>query len=97
MKDIFRNPIFYYISIPAVVALWPLLVFGLYMPAAEKQWTEEKAQFIKAGKIMNEILSLDGERLDFRALKDNNNEFDYAVAIDKGPKFFDGLSIVVMK
>ena len=32
MKDVYKNPILYYILVPVVVALWPLLVWSVYLP-----------------------------------------------------------------
>ena len=81
MKDIFRNPTLYYILVPIIVALWLLLIWGVYLPKAEHNWQAEKAQYIKAEKIMTEILNLDPERL--ADSKTAAAEFDYTSAIDK--------------
>ena len=83
MKDIYRNPILYYILVPVIAALWPLLIWGVYLPDAEKDWQAEKTQYIKAQKIMEEILKLDPDRLEFADLQTKAAEFDYANAIEK--------------
>ncbi len=81
MKDIYKNPILYYVLVPTIVALWPLLAWTVYLPNAENNWEKEKAQYIKAEKIMAEILNLDPERL--ADSKTTTAEFDYTSAIDK--------------
>jgi hypothetical protein len=82
MKQIYKNPILYYILAPVVVALWPLLVWGVYLPSAKRNWNVEVAQYNKAQDIIKEILDIDPERL---TVTDSQSaaEFDYASAIDK--------------
>jgi len=83
MKDIYKNPTLYYILVPIVVALWPLLIWGIYLPNAEDNWKDEKVQYNKAQKIMAEILTLDPDRLAFADSKRDAAEFDYASAIER--------------
>jgi len=82
MKDIYKNPILYYIVAPVIVILWPLFVWAIYLPAAEKDVIDRQAQHREAEETMMEILTLDPDR---RELVDSNNvgaEFTYAGAID---------------
>ncbi len=65
MKDIYKNPVLYYILTPVIVCLWPLLVWAVYLPAAEKGKEDHKAQYEKAEAIMMEILTLDPDRRDY--------------------------------
>ena len=83
MKDIYKNPIFYYILIPVAVALWPLLVWAVYLPQAEDSWKDEKAQYNKAQKTIAQILEVDPDRLEFADSKSGAAEFDYATAVEK--------------
>ncbi len=83
MKDIYRNPTLYYILVPIVVVLWPLLVRAVYLPDAENNWQAEKAQYNKAQKIIEEILNIDPDRLGFVDSKASAAEFDYANVVDK--------------
>jgi len=83
MKEIYKNPILYYIGIPVVVVLWPLFVAGIYLPNAEKKWDAEKDQYDKAQKVVAEILALDPERLAFVDLEKAATEFDYANAVEQ--------------
>ncbi len=81
MKDIYKNPILYYILTPVIICLWPLLVWAIYLPAAEKDNNNQQAQFKKAEAIMMEILTLDPDRRDFVDSNDVNAEFNYDKAV----------------
>ncbi len=83
MKDIYKNPILYYILTPVIVCLWPLLVWAVYLPAAEKGKEEQKAQYKKAEAIMMEILTLDPDRRDFADSNDVDTEFNFDKAVAK--------------
>ena len=83
MKDVYRNPVFYYILAPVVMALWPLLVWGVYLPKAERNWKSEKAEYNQAQRIMTEILTLDPERLEFADPNSSTVEFAYATAVQR--------------
>ena len=87
MKDLYKNPVAYYIIIPVVTALWPLLIWGLYLPNAQKNWDLEKNEYTKAKKTIDEILSVDPARLDFADSVSNSVEFDYASAVDQIANF----------
>jgi hypothetical protein len=83
MKDLYRNPILYYVLIPVIVSLWSLFMWGIYLPAAENKWQAEKAQYNKAQQIISEILALDPDRLEFADARTATAEFDYASALEK--------------
>ncbi len=83
MRDIYKNPTFYYALVPVVIALWPLLVWTLYLPKAEHNWNLETEQYNKSQDIIAEILALDGDRLEFAGSKNAAAEFDYAVAVER--------------
>jgi hypothetical protein len=83
MKDLHKNPLFYYIGIPLLLTLWPLLIWAFYLPHAEKSWDSQKKQYEKAQKIITEILTLDPERLDDAGSKAGSADFDYATVIEK--------------
>lgn len=81
MKDIYKNPIFYYIAVPVLVGIWPLLVWAIYLPNAEKNIEDEQFQYKEAERIMMEILALDPDRLDFVDPNEADAEFSYSNAI----------------
>ena len=83
MKEIYKNPTLYYALVPVIVALWPLLIWGVYLPAARHNWEVEKSQYNEGQSIIKEILALDPDRLKFADSQSASAEFDYAGAIDK--------------
>ena len=83
MKDIYKNPILYYIVVPVIAGLWPLLVWAIYLPTAQKDVEEQIAQYKKAEPIMMEILTLEPDRLEFADANDTAADFTYGEAIDR--------------
>lgn len=83
MNQIYKSAIFYYALAALIVVLWPLLIWGVYLPGAEEAWRTEKAQYEKGQKIIAEILTLDPDRLKFADSKAAAAEFDYAAAVEK--------------
>jgi len=83
MKELLKNPLFYYILVPVIVGLWPLLVFTLYIPRTEKELTKIKQEYLDAQEIIGEILRLDPDRLEIAEFGKSEDEFDYATAIEK--------------
>jgi hypothetical protein len=87
MKQFFKNPVLYYILVPVLVALWPLLIWGVYLPAAEHKWQVEKSQYSEGQNIMTEILALDPDRLQLADSNTASVDFDYASAIERTADF----------
>lgn len=89
MKEIYKNPILYYIAIPVIAALWPLLVWVVYVPASERSLMDEINQYKKAEQIMLEILRLDPARLELTNSQTPSEEFDYARAIQRVASLYE--------
>ena len=83
MKDIYKNPILYYIVVPVIVGLWPLLVWAIYLPNAQKDIKEQMDQYKRAEPIMTDILTLEPDRLEFADANDTVADFTYGEAIDR--------------
>ncbi|MBN2456424.1 MAG: hypothetical protein JXB29_07830 [Sedimentisphaerales bacterium] len=83
MKNVYRNPILYYVLVPALTGLWPLLVSTVYLPGAEHNWELEKNEYGKGEKVIAEIIALDPDRLEFSDSSEKSAEFDYAIAIER--------------
>ena len=83
MKDIYKNPLFYYILVPAVLLFWPLIVSMVSLPGAKKSLTKELKKYNEATQVMQKILKTDPERIEFVGQNNGSNQFDYAVAIEK--------------
>ena len=81
MKDLLKNPLLYYILIPVLIGLWPLLVGTVYLPKTEKSWDDLKDQYLKTELVIQEILTLDPDRLEFAGSANKDEEFDYATAV----------------
>ena len=81
MKDIYKNTVLYYVLVPAILGLWPLLNWTVYLPGARENWQNEKKQYNKAQKTMDEILTLDPDRLE--ESKKGAAEFSYSTVVDK--------------
>jgi len=77
MKDLYKNPILYYILVPIIAGLWPLLVWAIYLPDAQKSVKEHISQYKEAEPIMMEILTLDPDRLEFSDSNDPAPEFTW--------------------
>ncbi|MHC4639831.1 MAG: hypothetical protein ACYTBV_20410 [Planctomycetota bacterium] len=84
MKDIYKNPILYCILVPVIVGLWPLLVWAVYLPDAQKNIKEHKSQYQDSEPIIMEILTLDSGRLEeFADPNETAMEFTYSRAVDR--------------
>ena len=68
---------------PVVLALWPLFLWLVYLPAVEKGWEREKDYYTRSQPVIEEILSLDPERLHIADSKTPAGQFDYANAVQK--------------
>jgi hypothetical protein len=79
MREIYKNPVLYYIAVPVIVGLWPLLVWAIYLQDIKG----ELEQCLKAKPIMDEIIHLEPERLEFADANETAAEFTYGEAIDR--------------
>lgn len=81
MKDIYKNPVLYYILVPCIAALWPLLVWAVYLPAADNDLKEGMAKYNEAQVTMDAILDRDPSRLENDDPNKTAEKFDYATAV----------------
>ena len=81
MKDLYKNPTLYYILVPVMMGLWPLVVRGLYLPQAKDTLDGEiEDSRVGQGKALA-ILMLDPDR--FADSNDGGAEFSYATVVHK--------------
>lgn len=82
MRDIHRNPMLYYIAIPLLVGLWPLLVWAVYLPAAKQNCQTDYSLLIEGQTHIMGILEIDPDRI--KPVDSNNvvGEFVYSKAVD---------------
>lgn len=83
MKDIYKNPMLYYLLAPVLVALWPLLVWAVYLPQAKENWDNEQSDYIDGQTYILDILRMDPDRLSLVPTDEVAGEFEYAKAIDR--------------
>jgi len=83
MKDLYRNPIFYYITVPLLVGIWPLAMAFKYLPEKDSELADQKKYYEKSKSLMEEILTMDPDRLSYVDVNQGDTAFSYAVVIDK--------------
>ncbi len=81
MKDILKNPVLYYIAVPVLAGLWPLLVFAVYLPAARTNMDKQIKLYKDANDVMVQILTLDPDRLKLADANIADVEFTYDKAV----------------
>jgi len=65
-----------------VAALWPLLVWAVYLPGAERDYEQKAAQYIEAQVTIAAILGRDPTRLELADPNKTADKFDYPTAVD---------------
>ena len=83
MRDVFKNPILYYVLAPILVGLWPLLVWGVYLPRIQRGLDSDKEQYANATNCMVEILTLDPGRLEASGTSQSSGEFAPGEAVNR--------------
>ena len=80
MKDLHKNPVFYYVLAPVLIGLWPLLVWAVYLPKATEGRAADEESLGEAQTAILEILEFDPERIKIKG--GDQGKFTYAEAID---------------
>ena len=83
MRDLCKSPMFYYLLAPVLIGIWPVLVWGIYLPRAQDALEDERSLCLEGRTYVLDILLNDPARLDFAANEDVSGEFSYAKAIDR--------------
>ncbi len=81
MKDLLRQTTLYYVAAPVLLALWPLLLWLVYLPHTADTWERDQKIYAEARQLAEEILTLDPDRRSYGDEKKSSG-FDYTVAID---------------
>ena len=82
MKDAIKNPNLYYLIVPIILAMWPLLAWFVYLPATERRLEKEIGEWKKAQITIQEILALDPDRIKLVDSETGGAEFAYSSAIE---------------
>jgi hypothetical protein len=83
MRDLHKNPILYYLLIPVLVGIWPLLVGTVYLPRAENERANEGQQCVDGQNLVMEILKIDPDRPNIVDRNVKPVEFSYGAAVDR--------------
>lgn len=83
MRELYRNPMLYYVLVPILVIVWPLLVWGYYLPQAETVWEQDQQFCGDAQNLMVELLEKDPDRLKAAKESQKLGKFTYAEAVDR--------------
>lgn len=82
MRDIHKNPMLYYVLVPLLLGLWPLLVWAKYLPAAKEGLDKDVEQRQEAVGLVLEILSLAPDIIN-PTEGPSLGKFSYAQAVDR--------------
>jgi hypothetical protein len=87
MKDLHKNPALYYVMIPLLVGMWPLLLWFNYLPLAQEDLQQQKQDMVDANDLIYEILTMDPDRLSYaKNTQGETAEFTYGDAINQVAK-----------
>ncbi|MEN6578278.1 MAG: hypothetical protein ABFD90_18180 [Phycisphaerales bacterium] len=87
MRDVHRNPVVYYVLIPLMIGVWPLLVWAVYLPAAERDRENDYRLLLDGQTNILEILEIDPQRTSRADPNHVGGEFAYARAVDREANF----------
>ena len=87
MREIYKNPMLYYLLIPLLVAMWPLLVWRVYLPRAERDRAVEGDLCVQGQTYVMDILDIDPERPIRTTTNLVPREFSYTAAVSQAASF----------
>jgi len=88
MKDILKNPNFYYIAAPAAAAVFTLLAAFVFYPGAVNQWQDNKTEFNNSKELADKLLALQPDRLLAAGQAAAGETFDFTVVVNDFAKTF---------
>ena len=83
MKALLKNPVLYYIAVPVLVGLWPILVAAVYLPQAKADKQTQIELYKKGQDIIEQIRTLDPDRLKLNEPNGTEVTFTYDVAVNQ--------------
>lgn len=84
IKEYLKNPIFYFIAVPAVLAIWVVLAMFVFYPSSIRNWEKQKQEYQQAQQLLKEILTIEPQRLTYKAKKDGAAEgFDFTYVVNE--------------
>jgi len=90
MKELLKNPNFYYIVAPSVTLVFALMAAFVFYPRASAKWQDSESEFKEVQTKAEELLKLQPERLAYKVDETKTGEkFDFTVVINDFAKVFD--------
>jgi len=83
MRDLHRNPILYYLLIPALIGIWPAVVALVCLPKAKGALEADYSLLVDAKADINDILTIDPDRMHPPDANRVVGEFAYGKAVDR--------------
>jgi hypothetical protein len=84
MREVYKNPMLYYLLIPVLVGLWPLLVWAVYLPRAQDASEIEAGLCAEGQARVIDILQLDPDRPNIAPGPGQiTTSFDYGSAVTR--------------
>jgi hypothetical protein len=83
MREVYKNPMLYYLLIPVLVGMWPLLVWGVYLPRAEHSREVEGSLCVEGQTHVIDILRIDPDRPNMLGKGQVTVDFSYGSAVDR--------------
>ena len=87
IKELYKNPLFFYVLVMVLAVLWPLILLGIYLPTVRLGLNEDMKQYDKAMQIFDELRNLDPDRLNASKEENVKVDFDYATAVQQTAGF----------
>ncbi len=87
-KDLWKKPDTYFVVVPVLAALWAVAAGAVFYPRSVTTWQTEKGRYAEAENLLEQILEMEPERLDYEAQKGGSSDFDYTAEVDRFAKEF---------
>ncbi|MHC4854870.1 MAG: hypothetical protein ACYS72_00510 [Planctomycetota bacterium] len=86
-----KDPNVYYILVPVLAAMWAVMAGLVLYPKSVKAWDESEAEYTKAQTMMDQLVTLQPERLAYKVDENaKSQDFDFTKTINE---FAGALSI----
>lgn len=84
IKKQLKNPLFYYIAVPAAMGIWALTAGALFFPKAVGNWKDSEEEYKTAQELMAQIIAIEPQRLAYKAEKGAEiGVFDFTQVINE--------------
>ncbi|MEN6308778.1 MAG: hypothetical protein ABFD91_13610 [Anaerohalosphaeraceae bacterium] len=83
-----KNPMVYTVVVPLLAGLWLLYTWAVAYPTSIENMDQGKKDYEEAQKMLDQILTLEPQRLSYQQEKGKTSEFDYTNVIDQFTKQF---------